>query len=351
MDGEITATPRRRRGGRTFAVILLLLLIIALGVGGGAYILNSPPGRELTGPVSFTIEKGESLSSIAQRLEALGIIRSAMMLRAIARVEGTATRVQSGNYLFSRRMSARGMHDYLLSGNQVLERITIPEGLTMTRIADRFEDAGITSADEFLAAASDPDIIADYGLAGENAEGYLFPDTYLFADDYPAEGVVRHMIERFLEVVADIYPEYATLDPEVLHDRVVLASIVEREYRVPEEAPTIASVFYNRLEEHMRLESCATVVYVMTEEEGLPHPQRLFYRDLERKSPYNTYTVFGLPPGPIANPGRTALSAAFYPENTDYLFFVWNGPGSGRHAFSRTLSEHIEARLLYLKAP
>ena len=351
MDKETKAAGPRRRGGRTVAVILLFLMIAAAGVVGIAYYLNSPPARALTGPVGFTIERGETLASISNRLEQLGIIRSGLPLRAIARVEGTATRVQSGSYVFAERMSGRDMHDYLLSGNQVLKRVTIPEGLTISKVASRFEAAGITSADGFVAAAMDPGLMSEYDLPGESAEGFLFPDTYLFAEDFPADGVVRHMIERFLEILGETYPDYRTLSAEELYDRVVLASIVEREYRVPEEAPKIASVFYNRLDVNMRLESCATVVYVITEQEGLPHPQRLFYSDLDRANPYNTYYAFGLPPAPIANPGRTALDAAFYPENTDYRFFVWNGPGSESHAFTRTLSEHNEARLLYLKSP
>lgn len=351
MSEPTTGAERKRHGGKTIATILLVVMLAAAGAVGIVYLLNAAPGRPLIAPVGFTIEQGETLASIADRLEQLGIIRSGILLRAIARVEGTATRAQSGNYLFTERMSVLEMHDYLLSGNQVLKRVTIPEGLAITAVADVLDEAGVTSAEAFISAATEPGLMLEYDLPGNTAEGFLFPDTYLFAENYPADDVVRHMIERFIEVLAEIYPDYGTLTVEELYDRVVVASIVEREYRVPEEAPTIASVFYNRLEVNMRLESCATVVYVMTEQEGLPHPQRLFYRDLERANPYNTYRVFGLPPGPIASPGRNALDAAFFPETTDYLFFVWNGPGSESHAFTRTLSEHNEARLLYLKSP
>lgn len=351
MSEPTSIAEPERHGGKTIAVILLVVMLAAAAAVGVIYVLNQPPSRPLAAPVGFTVQRGEALASIADRLEHLGIIRSGILLRAIARVEGTATRVQSGNYLLTRRVSALEMHDYLLSGNQVLKRVTIPEGLTITAVADVLDEAGITSADTFVSAASEPGLMAEYDLPGDTAEGFLFPDTYLFAESYPADDVVRHLIERFIEVLAEIYPDYGTLAAEELYDRVVVASIVEREYRVPEEAATIASVFYNRLEINMRLESCATVVYVMTEQEGLPHPQRLFYRDLERANPYNTYRVFGLPPGPIASPGRNALDAAFFPETTDYRFFVWNGPGSESHAFTRTLSEHNQARLLYLKSP
>ena len=349
MTEPTRSAEKRRRGGRAFFVLLLILMLVVAGAIGAAYTLNSAPTRPLAGPVSFSIERGEPLGLIAGRLEQLGIIRSAFLLRAIARVEGTSTRIQSGNYLFSERMTARNVHDYLLSGNQVLKRVTIPEGLTISKVADLMESAGITSASEFQSVATDSQLMSEFGLPGLTAEGFLFPDTYLFAEDYPTKSVVTHMIERFLEVLSEIDPD--ALSPEQLYERVTLASIVEREYRVPEEAATIASVFYNRLEVNMRLESCATVVYVITELEGLPHPQRLFYRDLARPDPYNTYYAFGLPPGPIASPGRTALNAVFFPETTDYRFFVWNGPGSASHAFTRTFSEHNEARLLYLKSP
>ncbi len=351
MSDPNGAPAKKHRGGKIIAVVVL---IVMLGVAGGigfAVVMNEPPARALSGPVQFTVERGESLTSIADRLQAVGIIRSGVLLRLLARMQGTTTRVQSGNYLFTERMSVRAMHDYLLSGNQVLKRVTIPEGLTSRRIGERLEEEGVTTAAAFEDAVRSDEIVAEFEIPADSAEGFLFPDTYLFTENYPADAVARHMVERFFAVVEEIEPDYKNISQEEFFDRVILASIVEREYRVPEEAPTIASVFYNRLDVNMRLESCATVVYVMTEVEDLPHPQRLFYRDLERDDPYNTYTTRGLPPGPIANPGRAALDAAFHPADTDYLFFVWNGPGSSSHAFTRTLSEHNEARLLYLKSP
>lgn len=351
MDERNRGAGMRARGGRAVAIALLLVFLAGLGVAVAAYYLNSAPTENLGAPVPVTIARGESLRVIALRLQRLGVIRSARMLGAIARLERTATLVQSGHYLFTEPMSAREMHDYLLSGNQVLVRVTIPEGLTVSRIAGFFEEAGVTNVAAFERAAHDRDILASFGLPGESAEGFLFPDTYLFTSDYPAEEVVRHMMSRFMEVLAGVYPDYGTLSASELYRRVIVASIVEREYRIPDEAPIIASVFYNRLDSHMRLESCASVVYVMTEIEGLPHPQRLFYRDLDRANPYNTYFAAGLPPGPISNPGRNALEAAFFPATTDYLFFVWNGPGSDSHVFTRTFSEHTEAKLLYLKSP
>ena len=134
-----------------------------------------------------------------------------------------------------------------------------------------------------------------------------------------------------------------------IDDVVRLASVVEREYRVPEEAPLIASVFYNRLEQGIKLQSCATVAYIITEIHGKPHPDRLFFSHLEIPSEFNTYLYEGLPPLPISNPGATALEAAFHPADTDYLFFVVKDPDAGTHNFSRSYNEHLNAKDLYLK--
>jgi len=192
-------------------------------------------------------------------------------------------------------------------------------------------------------------LIEKFGIPAKNLEGYLFPDTYRFLQKYPAEKVVEHLVDTFFQQLEDIAPDYTDFSAEELHQRVILASIVEREYRDPEEANKIASVFYNRLEKNMRLQSCATVVYVLTEEQGLPHPSKLTYNDLEVESEFNTYREWGLPPAPIANPGTDALRGAFHPADTDYLFFLLQDQNAGKHVFSRNLADHNEAYSLYIK--
>lgn len=354
MDHSKPAEGPTKKPSTAIRLVAVLLLITVIGTGGigiAGVLLNQAPNRPLPAPVSFTIERGETLASVADRLQSLAVIRSAIVLQTIARLSGTETRIQSGTYQISDRMSATEMHQFLLSGNQVLVRVTIPEGLTAARVARRLAEAQVTDEEAFLQAVNDPALASQLGVPADSLHGFLFPDTYAFTEEQPAGEVAAHMVNRFFQVAEAVAPSGGVPEGRELYDAVILASIVEREYRVPEEAPTIASVFYNRIAENMRLESCATVVYVMTEQENLPHPQRLFYRDLERTSPYNTYRHGGLPPGPIANPGRTALDAAFNPAKTDYLFFVWYGPGSDGHQFSRSLAEHNEARLLYLKTP
>jgi UPF0755 protein len=157
------------------------------------------------------------------------------------------------------------------------------------------------------------------------------------------------MVKTFFIRLKSVYPDYKDLTPEELYRKVVLASIVEKEYRRKEEAPIIASVFYNRLKRHIRLESCATIGFIKTELLGQPHADRLWDIDLQIPSPYNTYQHYGLPPGPISNPGLVSLSAVFAPADTDYLYFVLEDPKTGRHHFSVNFNEHVSAKKLYLK--
>jgi UPF0755 protein len=228
-------------------------------------------------------------------------------------------------------------------------RVTLPEGITLARIGAILEDAGICPLQDFLAAARAPEILAAYNVPGGTMEGYLFPDTYLFPLSYPAGRVVAAMADNFYRRLAVIAPATLTMTPAEINSRLVMASIVEREYRAPDEAALMAGVFFNRLDIGMPLQSCATVVYVITEVLGRPHPERLFFRDLEIVNPYNTYLLRGLPPGPISAPGETALLAAFNPQETNYLYFRLVNEAQGRHYFSRTYDDHIRAGALFVK--
>jgi UPF0755 protein len=178
-------------------------------------------------------------------------------------------------------------------------------------------------------------------------EGFLYPETYFFPIDYPAPLVVKTMADTFFKRIAGM--NEADLSPEELYEKVTLASIVEREYRVDEEAAVMAGVFYNRLKINMALESCATVEYVITEIQQKPHPEVLLFVDLEIDSPYNTYRNAGLPPGPISAPGEVALNAVFHPVERDYFYFRLVDGNAGRHHFSKTLDEHNRAGALYVK--
>jgi UPF0755 protein len=334
-------------------MVLTLLLIL----GAAAVYCNAPPVKPPRNAGAVTIDpdgsalvevrNGESAASVGQRLETAGLIRNRYFWNLLYRLDNQY--IKSGMYKIALPASQLEIRSVLVSGRQILTRVTIPEGVTLKKTAQILEEAGICGAEEFLAAASDRAALDSYRIPGNTVEGYLYPDTYFFSMAYPASQVVKVMADTFFKHLAEIGPETLGASPEELNRRIIIASIVEREYRVSEEAPLMAGVFYNRLAIGMPLQSCATVEYVITEIQGRPHPEVLYNRDIEIADPYNTYIRAGLPPGPISAPGPTALDAAFHPVPSDYLYFRLVDPAEGRHYFSRTLDDHIQAGALYVK--
>ncbi len=246
-------------------------------------------------------------------------------------------------------MSSSAIVDAMAAGKLASIRVTVPEGFTMGQTARLMESKRICTRSEFIAAATDPVLLKSLGIPAKSAEGYLFPDTYEFPPGSLAEEIVATMVKAFRAALARDLPSFSGLPAMELHEKVILASIVEREYRVAEEAPLIASVFSNRMRIGMALQSCATVVYVLTERLGQAHPEVLSKQDIAVKDPYNSYQQRGLPPGPISSPGMVALKAAFMPPKTDYLYFRLVDGDAGTHYFSRNLDEHIQAATIRTK--
>jgi len=313
-------------------------------------------GLRIEGDTLFLeVRNGESADSVGRRLEIAGVIKNRYFWYLLFRLDKDYLR--TGSYRIELPATQTQIRSILVKGDQLLVRVTVPEGVTLGKTAALLENAGICEAGAFLAAASSREILDAYNVPGSSMEGYLYPDTYLFPLGYPASAVVRVMADTFFDRLDGILSEAASAqggyrgsrDAVELNRRIIIASIVEREYRVPEEAAVMAGVFYNRLDIGMALQSCATVEYVITEIQGRPHPEQLFNRDLEIRDPYNTYIRPGLPPGPISAPGETALRAAFIPESTEYFYFRLIDQGAGRHYFSRTLDDHIRAGALYVK--
>ena len=331
-----------------------------LGAGFALVIyFNSPPpvppleepGGALSiaedGSVLIEIRKGESGFSVGKRLEEARIIRNRYFWYLLSRLDNSRF-VKTGSFRLEIPASQLAIRRVLVEGRQMLERVTVPEGLTMTKTAQILEEAGICEGAAFLRAAEDPEILGAYSISGPSMEGYLFPDTYLFPRDYPPALAVRAMADNFFSRLAGLSGGRGVLGEE-LRRLVILSSIVEREYRVPDEAALMAGVFLNRLGIGMALQSCATVEYVITEVQGKPHPNLIYTRDTEIQDPYNTYVYPGLPPGPICSPGALALEAVLRPRESDYLYFRLVDPGAGRHYFSRTYDDHIKAGVFYVK--
>jgi len=293
------------------------------------------------GSILIDVRRGETSQSVGLRLERAGLIGSRYVWNLFCRVKNE--HVKTGTYRLELPATILSIHSLLVSGKEILHKVTIPEGVTLSKTAVIIGETGICTAEEFLAAARNRELLNYYSIPNETFEGFLFPDTYFFPGSYPAERIVRAMADNFFTQLENIYPDSSRMSMEEINNRVILASVVEREYRVAEEAPVMAGVFNNRLRINMALQSCATVVYVITEIQKKPHPSIVLLTDLEIRNPYNTYIYPGLPPGPISSPGFVALNAAMNPQTTQYLYFRLVDPSSGRHYFSRTHDEHIRA--------
>ncbi|MDR1566797.1 MAG: endolytic transglycosylase MltG [Treponema sp.] len=342
------------------AIILLAFVLVCTAAALAVVIrFNSPPDappRPQAGDRSLRfdgddlileVKSGETAYSVGKRLEEAGVIRSRYLWQLLSRINREY--IKSGFYRIELPVTQMAVHALLVSGSQILVRVTVPEGVTLKKTARILEEAGVCPAGDFLEAAASEIIRNDYHVPGETMEGYLYPDTYFFPLSFPAGMVVTAMADTFFERLQEIAPEALNMDARELNKRVIIASIVEREYRVDEEAGLMAGVFYNRLNTGMALQSCATVEYVITEIQGRPHPEVLYNRDTAVRDPYNTYIRPGLPPGPISAPGRTALDAAFHPAASDFLYFRLTDAAAGKHYFSRTLDDHIRAGALYVK--
>jgi UPF0755 protein len=345
-----------------FSVIIgLILVLIPIFIGVVIY-LNTPAAEskrhlvlsqndaiklEEDGSYLIDIRRGESSQSVGLRLERTGLISNRYFWNVICRLDREP--IKTGTYRIKMPIGQIAIHRILISGQEVLYKVTIPEGVTLAKTASIFEETGICPANDFLSAAKDPAIIYKYLIPNESMEGYLFPDTYFFPAEFPAEKVITTMADTFFRNLQNINPAILTMDPDELNEKVIIASIVEREYRIAQEAPVMAGVFYNRLRINMALQSCATVEYIITEIQNKPHPSVLLFQDLEINNPYNTYIKPGLPPGPISAPGNTALRAALFPDTTNYLYFRLEDTAAGRHYFSRTYDEHIRAGQLVTK--
>jgi UPF0755 protein len=329
----------------------IVLSICAFGVAMASFTLNRAPAERAVGQaVIFEVPRGSSASAVSDRLGLAGLIRSPLFFRIYLKLSGSEALIKAGTYEIGPGLGSIAISRLLVSGRQAVRKVTLAEGLTLREISLIMEESAICPRVDFIAAATDQGLLSELGIPGKSAEGYLFPDTYEFPLNADARFVVRIMTEAFFAQLSTIDPNYRSLSGEELAKIVIIASIVEREYRVAEEAPMIASVFFNRLRIGMALQSCATVVYVITDRLGKPHPDIVYDRDLTIKDPYNTYAQAGLPPGPISNPGRISLAAAMRPATSGYLYFRLTDAERGAHTFTRSLSEHLNAGTYAVKA-
>ena len=315
-----------------------LPLLLALSLAGAALLSLHWPYAGFAEEVFVDLPHGTSSVQMARRLAEAGVIRWRWQFW-LARALKARTRLQAGEYLFSRPASTWEVFDRIARGDIFYYELAVPEGANMFEIAASVAALGIATGEEFLRAARDPSLISDIAPRAPTLEGYLFPDTYRVSRHTTPHELCRQMTARFRQV-------WASLGAEAdVHFVVTLASLIEKETALPQERPLVASVFLNRLRRGMPLACDPTVIYAALLEDR--YRGALYRSDLESRQRYNTYRYPGLPPGPIANPGLASLKAALAPAQTDYLYFVARPDGSGGHEFSKDLATHLRAVARY----
>ncbi|MDR1787254.1 MAG: endolytic transglycosylase MltG [Treponema sp.] len=348
---------------RLISTALAVLLVLGAAAFAAFLFLNSPPRGgpvipadeermrfDGAGGLLVEVQEGESGVSVGRRLAGAKVIRSVDFWRFLWRFDSEGF-IKAGLYRLEPPATTMALREALVNGEQLQVKVTLAEGTTLKKTARILQEAGVCGEEDFLAAARNPAIREAYRVPGASMEGYLYPDTYFFTLGLSAERVVRAMADTFFARLAEYAPQSAGLSADELNQKVILASIVEREYRLAEEAPIMAGVFYNRLRIGMGLQSCATVEYIITEIQGRPHPKVISTEDTRIKSLYNTYLYRDLPPGPICSPGKTAISAAFAPTESKFFFFRLIDPETGKHHFSSTFNAHKDSDILYTKGP
>lgn len=310
---------------KLLALAFLLLLALAGWLAWALWLPVSPGGQKFV-----LLRPGYSTRRVARELKAAGVIRDArafVLWHALHR----RNMLKAGEYLFDRDANAIAVHRRLARGDVYVHTVVVPEGFNMFDIAAAIENAGLGSAQDFLRVATkDVALISDLSPQATSLEGYLFPNTYEFTRTQSMHDMAAEMVKEFRRVAAELGLH------EDVQRRVIMASIIEKETAVSDERPEVASVYYNRLAGRIPLQADPSVIYAELLQNA--YTGGLHHGDMSFNSAYNTYRHAGLPPGPIANPGKSSLQAAMHPAGTHFLYFV--SDGNGHHRFSNNLEEH-----------
>lgn len=325
-------------------LVACVLFIVVAGAAGLAYLhLMSWAQHPMTAKGQdklFTLLPGQGLRQTAKTLQQEGLVSDALRFTLLARIDKKDKLLKAGEYFLSTAMTPREILGQMVEGRVHLYRVTIPEGYNLEQIAAAVAAAGLAEAKDFRDTARNPEMAKQLDIPADTLEGYLFPDTYYFPRGLNTAAIIVTMVKQFRSAFKPEWKARAAELGMTIHEVVTLASIVEKETGIAEERPLVASVFHNRLKKGMRLETDPTVIYGIPDFDG-----NIRRKHLETYTPYNTYKIKGLPPGPIASPGALAIQAVLYPAQSDYLYFV--AKGDGTHYFSTTFEEHNGAVVKY----
>lgn len=343
---------RRKKKVSVFRIVLAVAFVFVVCFAGFLFSMNAagaPVEAGSTEQVIVEIPAGTGTGGIASILEQNGVIDNITAFKFQSKTKGLDGKYKAGEYTLSPGMSMGEIMDILVAGNVNTVRFTIPEGYTVSQTRDRLASQGLINSEMF-----DQEVLSgqfDYRFmqnapAGENRlEGYLYPETYDVYTNASEHDIIDRMLAQFNKIFTEEYYDRADELGLSVNEVLTVASMIERETMADSERAKVASVIYNRLERGMKLQIDATVQYVLGEQKD-----RLLYKDLEIDSPYNTYKIEGLPPGPICSPGEASIRAALYPEETDYLYYVLKPELSGEHNFAKTGKEFQKFKDEYIKA-
>ena len=343
---------RKKKGNGLLIGVIVIVAVIAIGVGGFSVIMGDADKAldpESTATMTVEIPSGSSTTKIGTILADQGIIDSADSFKLQSKMKGMDGKYKAGEYTLSPAMTMTEIMDILVSGNVNTVRFTIPEGLRVDEVADKLEAEGLINRDLFMKEIESGEysykFLKDAPAGKLRLEGYLYPNTYDVFTTASEHDIIDRLLRQLDTVFTDdMYQRAEELGMDI-NEVMTIASLIERETMVDSEKAKVASVIYNRLEIGMKLQIDATVQYAMGESK-----QFLTYKDLEIESPYNTYQIDGLPPGPICSPGEASIKAALYPEDTDYIYYVLSAAKDGTHKFAKTGAEFQKYKQEYKNA-
>lgn len=324
-------------GARLYARVFVFLAVgavVAAAVHMGSFLMSAPSAVKEFREV--LIPAGSSYRAVAAELEKQGVITDKESFIILGKLMGATKSVRAGFYSLNTAMRPLEVLEYIKQGRIIEYQVVLPEGHTMRKTAQLLKGLGLVDDQEFLDKATDPVYVHSLGIDADTLEGYLFPATYYFPKGTTTDGIIRRLVSKYKEVFVDDFRVRASEIGMTEHQVITLASLIEREAMIDKERLLISSVFHNRLKKGMRLQCDPTVIY-MLERRGNWNGD-ITKADLRANDPYNTYKTAGLPPGPIANPGKPSIIAALYPADVDYIFFVSRNDGT--HFFSSNIAEH-----------
>ena len=318
------------------ACIVIAATVALLGAGLMLYNVHYSIAAIGPEPAEVRVEQGDTLAAVSRKLREQKVISNGLFFSLWARFSGAEKRIHQGLYRFETGVSPQQILDRLVSGKGIFHSVTIPEGFTIKEIALLLDKMQIADKDKFLRESVDPSLLASFGLQDKGFEGYLFPSTYHFTPATPEKDILVTMAEQFRKISQPVLLQSGGARRMTPHEILTLASIIEKETGIHEERALVSAVFHNRLKLQMPLQSDPTVIYGIKDFNG-----NLTRKDLQDATPYNTYRITALPPGPICNPSLESIKAALYPADVPYLYFVSKNDGS--HLFTETIEAHNQA--------